>query len=219
MPQHNAPKPQAAGRGISYAQLVSMSDEGLMGQLQNGNQDALAALFERYHRLVTKVALRILRDAGEAEDLTQSVFLEIFRLASQYDPVRGPAKIWIFERVYCRGFSRRRYLNLRGIYLDLEESREEPPTSNGRSLDALESARAIKQALGFLSKAQRIAVELAYYEGLTMNEIAERTGESFGNVRHNYYRALKKLRSVLCAVPSARPESTNTEEPIPDAQS
>jgi RNA polymerase sigma-70 factor (ECF subfamily) len=214
--------PEVVHRRFSYAELVPMSDEALMVQLKNGNEDALAVLFDRYHRLVLKIAIRILRDAGEAEDLMQSVFLEIFRSASQFDPSRGTTKIWMLQCVYHRSFNRRQYLNLRCIYLRPEESipaRKDTTIGHNRSLDVLESARAIKQALGHLNRAQRTALELAYYEGLTMHEIAERTGKSFDSVRHDYYRGLEKLRSVLCDPSDARLKSSSSEEPIPHVQS
>ena len=209
-------------RKTPYAQLALMSDNALMAQLKEGNGDALAVLFDRYHRLVMKVAIRILRDMGEAEDLMQSVFLDIFRSASRFDPAKGTTKVWMLQCAYHRGFNRRQYLNLRGIYLRPEESiltRKDAVIGHTRSLDALESARAIKQALGHLNKAQRTALELAYYEGLTMHEIAERTGESFDSVRHHYYRGLEKLRSILCGAPDARLKSSSPEEPIPNVQS
>jgi RNA polymerase sigma-70 factor (ECF subfamily) len=206
----------------SYAKLVLMSDEALMVELKEGNGDALAVLFDRYHRLVMKIAIRILRDAGEAEDLMQSVFLEILRSASQFDPARGTTKVWLLQCVYNRGFNRRQYLNLRGIYLRPEESiprQNDSAVGHNGYLDVLESARAIKQALGHLTKAQRTALELAYYDGLTMHEIAERTGDSLDSVRHHYYRGLDKLRTVLCAPSDARQRSSSAEEPIPHVQS
>jgi len=113
-------------------------------------------------------------------------------------------------------------LNLRGIYLRPEEAistRKDAAVGQTRSLDALESSRAIKQALGHLTKAQRTALELAYYEGLTMHEIAERTGDSFDSVRHHYYRGLEKLRSILSGASDARLKSASPEEPIPHVQS
>ena len=164
-----------------------------------------------------KIGIRILRDVGEAEDLMQSVFLEIFRSACQYDPARGTAKVWMLQCVYHRGFNRRQYLNLRGIYLRPEESicpRKDAAIGQNRSLSVLESSRAIKQALGHLKKAQRRTLELAYYEGLTMHEIAERTGESFDRVRHHYYRGLEKLRSVLSDASDPRPKLSSSKEPI-----
>jgi RNA polymerase sigma-70 factor (ECF subfamily) len=206
----------------TYAELVGMSDETLMAELKRGNGDALAILFDRYHRLVMKIAVRILRDAGEAEDLTQSVFLEILRSASQFNSARGTAKVWMLQCVYNRGFNRRQYLNLRGIYLRPEESvPRQNAWSIGRkgTLDVLESARTVKQALSHLNKAQKTTLQLAYYDGLTMHEIAERTGESLDSVRHHYYRGLEKLRSILCGASESRQKASSAEEPIPHVPS
>jgi len=192
-------------RRLTYGELVSYTDEVLMAYLRNGHQDALAVLFDRYHRLVLNVGLRILRDVGEAEDLMQSVFLEIFRSAAQFDPAKGTAKVWILQYVYHRGFNRRQYLSLRGFYENLEKSPSERNiTTAGNTLGILETTRAMRQALGALSKMQRKTIELAFYEGLTMHEIAEATGESFDAVRHHYYRGLDKLRLILLEEPRAR---------------
>ncbi|HUN60909.1 MAG TPA: sigma factor, partial [Candidatus Sulfotelmatobacter sp.] len=69
--------------------MKELNDEELMGQLQAGQGDALAVLFDRYHRLVLSIALKIVRDRGEAEDVMQNVFLEIFRAAAQFNPSKG----------------------------------------------------------------------------------------------------------------------------------
>jgi RNA polymerase sigma-70 factor (ECF subfamily) len=191
-----------------YAELVRLSDEILMQRLRDGHHDALAVLFDRYHRLVLNIALRILRDAGEAEDLMQSVFLEIFRCAAQFDPARGTVKVWILQYAYHRGFNRRQYLSLRGIYdhqEDLALLERSSAAWQVKSLGEVESAQAVRQALKHLNKAQRSTLELAFYEGLTMREIAGPTGESFDSVRHHYYRGLEKLKAVnhsLGGVPS-----------------
>jgi RNA polymerase sigma-70 factor, ECF subfamily len=172
-----------------------------MAQLRMGNSDALAVLFDRYHSLVLSVASRILRDHGEAEDIMQSVFLEIFRSAAQYDESKGTTKVWILQYAYHRSFNRRRYLILRGFYDHPEEivsSHRLPLRAYGKSLDGLESTRVLQEALRRLSKAQRDTLELAFYEGLTMREIEQKTGTSLDSVKHNYYRGLEKLRSILC---------------------
>lgn len=208
-------------RPLHYAEFVHFSDEKLMECLREGHHDALAVLFDRYHRLVLTIALRILRDTGEAEDLMQSVFLEIFRSAAQFDPARGTVKVWILQYAYHRGFNRRQYLILRGIYDHPEFPGSGQIASSGwqmRSLRGVESVQAVRQALKHLNKAQRSTLELAFYEGMTMREIASRTGESFDSVRHHYYRGLEKLRSVLCDVRDSRPGSPQQER-IPHAQS
>jgi RNA polymerase sigma-70 factor (ECF subfamily) len=189
-------------KSVRYEDLVRLSDEALMRHLQAGHNDALAVLFDRYHHLVLNIALRILRNSGEAEDLMQSIFLEIFRSAAQFDATRGTTKVWILQYAYHRSFNRREYLNRRGVYNSYSEDspavRSQGKQPNARHLEAMEASCAVREALSQLNKAQRKIIELAFYDGLTMREIAEATGESFDSVRHHYYRGLEKLRSILC---------------------
>jgi RNA polymerase sigma-70 factor (ECF subfamily) len=205
---------------LHYSDLVSLPDETLLAQLLAGHHDALAVLFDRYHRLVLNIALRILRDAGEAEDLMQAVFLDIFKAAAQFDPAKGTTKVWILQYAYHRSFNRRRYLNLRGIYERPADSAAEPRTpgpAQTRSLGVLESARLVQQALAGLNKVQKKTLELAFYEGLTMREIASGSGESLDSVRHHYYRGLEKLRGLLCGEPDGRQKSSSVGEGVPNA--
>src|SRR5580700_7421330 len=81
----------------SLEELRSLKDEVVVAHLQAGHGDALAVLFDRYHRLVLHVALKILHDVGEAEDVMQNVFLEIYKAAAQFDPARGTTKMWILR--------------------------------------------------------------------------------------------------------------------------
>jgi RNA polymerase sigma-70 factor, ECF subfamily len=184
--------------GLEDTELAPLTDEVLIMQLCDGNDDALATLFDRYYRMVLNVAHRILRDAGEAEDLMQSVFLGIFRSAKQFDPARGTVKIWILQCAYNQAFNRRRYLTLRGIYsgwngADLTQIGE---VYGKHYLGELELAQAMKEALRELRRSHREVLEYAFYDGLTMREIAEKTGKTFHTVRHEYYRALEKLRCI-----------------------
>lgn len=207
---------------VGYAELAKLHDEAVMQHLQLGHHDALAVLFDRYQGLVMNIALRILRDAGEAEDLLQSVFLEIFRSAAQFDPAKGSTKIWLLQYVYHRSFNRRHYLSLRGLYGNPAKTDGVPePTSVGhcQSYAAMESSHLVKEALGSLSGVQRKVLEFAFYEGLTMREIAEKTGESFDSVRHNYYRGLEKLRSLLCREWESAADPSSPGERVPDAKS
>ena len=182
-----------------YAELAHLSDEVLITRLRDGNHNALTVLFGRYYRLVLSIALRILRDAGEAEDLMQSVFFGIFRSAKEFDPTRGTVKIWILQSVYNQAFNRRRYLKLRGIYSDWDDLRltERSSIYNRHSIGKAELAHAVKEALRELRRSQREVVEYVFYEGLTMREIAEKTCKTFHSVRHDYYRALEKLRRIF----------------------
>ncbi len=184
---------------IPYAELLTLPDERVMLELLAGNADAFAVVFKRYHRLIYVTAWRIVRDATEAEDLTQSVFLEFYRKAGQFDPAKGILKVWLLQYAYCRSISRRNQILGRPIesVADLEgleraESLWAPPR-----LTLQETTRLSAEILAALDEPQRETLRLFFFEGLTMKEIAERRKESFSNVRHHYYRGIERLRSFL----------------------
>jgi RNA polymerase sigma-70 factor (ECF subfamily) len=181
--------------------LERLSDDQLMAGLKTGCHDALAVLFDRYHRLIFSIALKILRDAGEAEDVMQSVFLDIFRAVAQFDPSKGSTKVWMLQYAYHRAISRRQYLISRSFYRkeDFEEDEVVLPQSDSAlgKFTPGELKQMLKEGLAALNASQRRVIELASYEGLSMQEIAHKTGETLVNVRHHYYRGLHKLRSLL----------------------
>src|SRR5262245_19918246 len=142
--------------------------------MRDGRTDAQGILFSRYYRLVFDVAKRILRDAGEAEDLMQEVFLEIYRKADLYDPSKGTVRIWLLQYAYHRSFNRRKYLALRNFYdtspqialAHLELSGE----WTGRELSTHQWHEILDRGLKELSDKERQIVELVAYEGLTVRE-------------------------------------------------
>jgi len=197
---------------VPILRMPDLTDEAVMEQLREGNPNALPILFDRFHRLVLKIALRILRDAGEAEDVMQEIFLEIFKKAGQFDPSKGSTKTWILQYAYHRSLNRRQYLALRNFYdrnrtsgLDVLESRR--TEVSWRGLTFQEWARVIQQGLATLNEKQRKTLELACFHGLLLTEIADRTKESLPNVRHHYYRGLQALRKFL------QPAKLNRREP------
>jgi RNA polymerase sigma-70 factor, ECF subfamily len=185
--------------GLSCDELRGLPDESLMAHLQAGHADGLAILFDRYHRLVLSIAMKILRDVGEAEDLMQSVFLELYKCAAQFDPARGTTKVWILQYAYHRGMNRRQHLNVRNFYKnsDIADAQNDLLVREMFSFADQETKRLVKEVLGTLNDAQSQVLKLAYFEGLSLKEIAERTGENVGNVRHHYYRGLSRLRTVI----------------------
>ena len=188
--------------GVPIVRKPNMTDEDVMERLRNGDPDALPILFDRFHRLVMKIALRILRDPGEAEDVMQEIFLEIFNKAGQFDPAKGSAKTWILQYAYHRSLSRRQYLTLRNFYDRRQTSEPEVVEANRvdiswRGLTSQEGRRVIQQGLATLNEKQRKTVELVCFQGLLLSEVAERTKESLPNVRHHYYRGLQALRKFL----------------------
>src|SRR5439155_7157804 len=145
--------------GIPIARMLKLSDEAVMEQLRQGHPDALLTLFDRFSRLVLSVALRILRDRGEAEDLMQDVFLEIFNKADQFDTAKGSPKTWILQYAYHRSLNRRQYLSLRNFYDRHQITEQEVSASNSvdtswRGLTFLEWRRVIEQGLATLTEKQ-----------------------------------------------------------------
>ncbi len=177
-----------------------VSDECLMVRVSEGNREALAILFRRYSRLVRGVALRILRDDSEADDLLQELFLFVHRKASIFDPQKSSLRSWIVQMTYQRAIDRRRYLQSRHFYshLDLDgaadligygERREE-----GRLLNRLVGNTTIQGLLDTLTEDQRNTLSLHFFEGYTFSEIAVKLDQSLGNIRNHYYRGLEQLR-------------------------
>jgi RNA polymerase sigma-70 factor (ECF subfamily) len=183
----------------------SESDECVLGRIASGEREVLSFLFRRHATMVRILAERILRDAAEAEDLVQDVFLFVLRKASLFDPKRGSARSWLVQITYHRAFDRRRYLKARSFYstLEFEEAialAEEPAALAVPYEDTIEAALG-RGALGrieeSLSEAQRRVMRLHFLDGYTVQEVAEIMGQSVGNVRNHYYRALEKIRKEL----------------------
>lgn len=107
----------------TWEQLREASDVALIEYWQSGIDDAFAAIVDRYQRLVFSVAVRIVKDEAEAEDVVQIVFLDIFREMGKFDPSRGTVKVWLLQYAYTRSMNRRRHLESRRFYsrTDLDE--------------------------------------------------------------------------------------------------
>jgi RNA polymerase sigma-70 factor, ECF subfamily len=199
-------------RTVGSRPSLDTGEEALIRKFCAGDRDALTAIFDRYHRLVLLTALRILGDMGEAEDLTQLVFLEIYRKAAQFDPSRGSLKNWILQYAYHRTINRKNYLSVRHFYdhpgeqtnsqLQPWETTVAPATQEARLL--------IAEALALLNQHQRQVLQMVFYEGLDLHEIATQIGQTFSNVRHHYYRGLLRLRESL----TTRKNELNACEPV-----
>jgi len=183
---------------LQSGNLLELSDEELMQKAPAGRHDVLTILFDRYHRLVFDVAVRIVRDPGEAEDVVQNVFLDVFRAMANFDPRKGILKVWVLQYAYHRALHRKRHLVSNHFYRweNLETAIE---VGSGRALwgELPEATRLAEQMLENLKPRQRAVVEMTYYEGLTAEEIARRLGESPHVVRHDLHRGLAALRARL----------------------
>jgi len=177
---------------------VGLTDEAAIARLQAQDSSALNLLFDRYARLVLSIALRILRDHGEAEEVVQDVFFYVYQKASLFDPARGTGKAWIVQIAFHRALDRKAHLSRRGFYVGtdidplhdtlLGHSDLEQEVGSGMNRVHLE------RAFEDLPEIQRRTLNLFYFQGLELREISERLNEPLGNVRHHFYRGLEKLR-------------------------
>lgn len=186
---------------------IEISDEILMEGICAGDREALAQLFRRYARLVRSVANRILGHMSEADDLLQEIFLFINRKCETFDSSKGSARSWIVQITYHRAIDRRRYLSSRHFYtqVDLEGHAMEIPDPRADVLPYEQSIEGILGRAGLekmkrsLSGDQWTTMQLYFFEGFTINEIAERLGQSVGNVKHHYHRGLEIVRRQMIA--------------------
>ena len=145
--------------------------------------------------MVLSVAQRILRDASEAEDLCQEVFLLLFQKASLFDASKGTASSWIVQIAYHRAMNRRQYLTHRQHYdaqvLDEQQISGRPQLS----IDEIAARSLLNRLREQLTEEQKATLEMHFFEGYSLREIAEKTNQKLGNVRNHFYRGLERLRS------------------------
>ena len=173
-----------------------MDDDQLLARIARGDEDALAALYDRYGRPAYALAVRILRDPPLAQDAVQDAFLTAWRTAAAFDAARGSASTWLLTIVHRRAVD----------VVRREERRradpiEDAPIASGDATDekaeVREQRRAVQAALHVLTPAEREAIELAYYGGLSQSEVAERLGVPLGTVKSRMFAGLAKLRDAL----------------------
>lgn len=176
------------------------ADEELLERIQNQDEESLLALFRRYSKLAFSIGCRILHDEGEAEDLVQEVFLRLHAHENSFDNTKGTARTWMVQMIYRRALDRRAYLSRRHFYNGTDAQEHMNAIDGGRSLesDMIErlTAQQLRAAFGELSDKQRETLELFFFEGFKLAEIAERSNDDVKNVRHHYYRGLERLRQL-----------------------
>jgi len=176
----------------------SPSDEELMAWMQAKDSKGLDLLYGRYSRLVFGIALRILNDKSEAEEVVQEVFFGVYHKAPLFDAAKGSAKGWLVQNAFSRARDRRAYLLRRGFYsgTDIESLDDTLAGKNDieREVGVRIDFSHLLAAFEDLTQMQRRTLELFYFQDLELREISERLKEPFGNVRHHFYRGLERLR-------------------------
>ena len=192
----NEGQPGPRGRTASP---VDDADRAVLALVTAGQLDALQELYDRYRTMAYSIALRITQDASLAEDVVQDAFLGVWRNAARYVEGRGSVKTWVLSIVHHRAVDA---VRRRRPTTELPEREDVPPPALtlpdiwhdvAAGLDRAE----IAAAMGTLSEVQREAIELAYWSGLTQQEIAERTGAPLGTVKSRVRLGLLSLRRAL----------------------
>jgi RNA polymerase sigma-70 factor, ECF subfamily len=175
------------------------SDQELLRLVAGGDVRAVGELYDRYASTLFPIALRILRDRTEAEDLLHDAFVAVNERAAQYVPDRGTVIAWLVTLVRNLSIDRTRRRERRGT-LARDVIAHEPPASarDPERLTSEASERAkIRQALSSLPEAQRQTLEVAFFEGLSYPEIAARENVPLGTIKSRAARALAALREAL----------------------
>jgi RNA polymerase sigma-70 factor, ECF subfamily len=171
------------------------TDAELILAIREDRGDALESLFRRYMRLVHRIADGILHDRAEAEDITQEVFLEIYRKAHLYSAERGSFRVWLLQYAYHRTLRRKAVLRRRAAYGgEPIDGLDELAADARQPLTRDECRWVLRTGLAQLPTRQRTTLELTCFEDLPLREVAERLGVSVGCTRHYYYRGLARLQ-------------------------
>ena len=183
-------------------------DKDLIGAIQDRDRMALEALHARYSGAVYGVAMRMLRDAGAAEEVAQDTFFNIWRRAGSYDAPRGSVTTWLFGIARNRAIDelrkRRRTADRVSLGVDLSNKPAETRGSDpAEYAEILHEGRRVREALAALRPEQRQVVALAYFAGMTHTQISRELDQPLGTVKTRMRLAIKKLRRALESSESA----------------
>ena len=190
--------------------MIDPGDDELIAAVARGDHPALLALYDRHGRVAFGLAYRILDDAGAAEEAVQDAFLRVWRRAASFDPTRGAVRAWLMTIVrHCAIDLVRRRAGAPPVVAGLDEiaAQRAVPDAWSDVVGRLDRAR-VRSAVAALPGEQRRAIELAFFDGLTHREIAERDGLPLGTVKGRLRLGLRRLYGLLA---DAAPDS---ERPV-----
>lgn len=186
---------------------MDAADSDLLTRMSGGDESALATLYDRWSDRVHSLAVHVLRDARDAEDIVEETFWQAWRGAARYDAARGNVGTWLLTICRSRSLDKLRSRRRRPEDTTLDDA---PPAAAPQpdAMDAMvtmETGRIVRSALAELPLEQRQAIELAYFRGLSQSEIAETTGQPLGTIKTRVRLAMAKLREKLGSLQEARP--------------
>jgi RNA polymerase sigma-70 factor (ECF subfamily) len=162
--------------------------------LKTGDQGAMAELYDRYSSVVYAVALRVLGDTGAAEDVLQEVFLQLWRNPGAFDAARGSLGSWLAVITRNRAIDS---LRKRRPETDIEDVILSVAPDLAGEAERSRVAEKVRGVMGSMAVGQRTALEMAYWEGMSHTEIADKTGEPLGTVKTRIRAGLIALRKAF----------------------
>lgn len=175
----------------------------LLPAIARGDVNAFESLYDRYASTIYGLLLRILASPDDAQEVMQETFVKAWSNARMFDSVRGSEAAWLISIARSRGIDKLRSRKLRsdrendaGREVSIHSSFAEHRTGADHAIRS-EQQTAVRGALAELPEPQRVALELAYFEGLSQSEIAERLGEPLGTIKTRMQLGMKKLRERL----------------------
>ncbi|MEW6775726.1 MAG: sigma-70 family RNA polymerase sigma factor [Bdellovibrionota bacterium] len=172
-------------------------------RVQAGDESALAEAYDRFTPLLFPVALRILRRPSDAEDVLQEVWMQVWKGAAHYDPRRGTVAAWLLTIARSRALDKYRSLSSRRAAEDAAGDEPsfspggDPPPDPSAGASHKQLSEKVRSALASLKDEQRRALEIAYFEGLSQSEVAERMKAPLGTVKSWMRQGLLKLRELV----------------------
>ncbi|MGH7432023.1 MAG: sigma-70 family RNA polymerase sigma factor [Candidatus Methylomirabilales bacterium] len=181
--------------------MTQKEDLWLLEGVAKRDEAALNAFYDRYHRLVYSLALRVVASTADAEDVVLDVFWQVWQQAGKYDPERGSVITWLITIARSRAIDRLRRLRRNGTLAQTVAAQHEDPAKPlgdpEEHISAAEQRQRVRAALELLPEPNRRALELAYYEGLSQSEIAAALDEPLGTVKTRIRTGLAHLRGHL----------------------
>lgn len=182
------------------AQALEVPDELLLGRIQARDVGALDELYQRYSQRAFALAYRVVANREVAEEVIQDAFMSVWRQAATYNPAAGRVRPWLLSIVHHRAIDRLRRTRDRQVAASLDEAwMTAAPDDVFRDVYRGIQQAQVRDALRQLPDEQRLAIELAYFNGNTFSEIAEMTGVPIGTVKSRVRLALGKLKTLLDA--------------------